>query len=327
VSLADADLSEHPASGLALRPASDLGRRACAVKVLLTGSGGQLGRALLHTRPPEIELVAYSRSELDITDSHAVFQRVGAQRPHLIINAAAYTNVDRAEGERDLAQQTNVDGARHLAMAARSCESRLIHVSTDFVFDGGSSQPYRPDDAPHPLNVYGATKEEGERAVLAALPDSVILRTAWLYWREGLSFVSKMLAVMQARGAVRVVSDQVGTPTSAESLAVAIWRIASATQVTGIHHWTDAGVASWYDFAVAIAEEAALLKLLTREVGVAPISSKEYPTAARRPAYSVLDSTSLRSLGITPVHWRVHLRRALRGMSAPARQAALSEQA
>jgi dTDP-4-dehydrorhamnose reductase len=287
------------------------------VKALLTGAGGQLGRALLHTCPAGIQLIPCTRSELDVTDSHAVNRYVSAHRPHLIVNAAAYTNVDRAETDFHLALAVNADGPCHLAMAARSCASRLIHISTDFVFDGTASRPYRPDCATHPLNAYGATKEEGERAVLAALPNEcVVLRTAWLYWHEGVNFVSKVLRAMQTRGSVRVVADQIGTPTSAESLALAIWRISSTTEVKGIHHWTDAGVASWYDFAVAIAEEAEARNLLTRMCSVVPISSEEYPTQARRPAFSVLETTSLKSIAVQQLHWRVQLRSVLDRMTS-----------
>jgi dTDP-4-dehydrorhamnose reductase len=282
------------------------------MNALLVGAGGQLGQAVIQTCPREVQLASCARRELDVTDSEAVNQCIYAHRPQVIINAAAYTNVDRAESECDLARSTNAEGARYLAMAARLHCSRLIHISTDFVFDGTASQPYQPDCATHPLNVYGMTKAEGERAVLAAHPNQcVILRTAWLYSHEGVNFVRKILVAMRTRGSVRVVADQIGTPTSAESLALAVWSIVGATEVKGIHHWTDAGVASWYDFAVAIAEEAAERKLLNQPIEVLPISSGEYPTAARRPPFSVLDTTSLRLLGIRPLHWRVQLRSVL----------------
>jgi dTDP-4-dehydrorhamnose reductase len=176
-----------------------------------------------------------------------------------------------------------------------------------------SSTPYRPDSATHPLSVYGESKLQGEAAVLRALPDrSVVLRTAWVYAAEGRNFVRTMLRLMAANGTVRVVSDQVGSPTSARSLAEIIWRIAECPELRGIHHWTNAGVASWYDFAVAIAEEAAGLGLLPSGVEVKPITTVEYPTPARRPPYSVLDRSSLRSVAVDPVHWRQALRSVLR---------------
>jgi dTDP-4-dehydrorhamnose reductase len=227
----------------------------------------------------------------------------------VIINAAAYTAVDRAESVPELARKINVDGVRHLASASRALGARLIHISTDFVFDGAASVPYKPDAATNPSSVCGITKRDGERAVLAELPErSVILRTAWVYAADGNNFVRTMLRVMNANGSARVVADQVGTPTAARSLSEVLWQIVAKPEITGIHHWTDAGVASWYDFAVAIAEEGAELGLVSRDVTVAPIATHEYPTPARRPPYSVLDKTSLTSQGFTSMHWRKRLR-------------------
>lgn len=282
-------------------------------KVLITGAGGQVGRMLLEMRPNDIEPIACTRADLDIGVGDAVRQCVSRHRPATIINAAAYTAVDKAESEPDAARRINADGARHLAVAAREYGARLIHISTDFVFDGASSMPYRPDSATHPVSVYGQTKREGERAVLETLPEqAVIVRTAWIYAATGANFVRTMLRVMRANGAVRVVADQVGTPTAARSLAEALWRIAGNPEIRGIHHWTDAGVASWYDFAVAIAEEGADLGLVSRDVAVTPIATSDYPTPARRPAYSVLDKSSLAPYGLAPTHWRKRLRGVLK---------------
>jgi dTDP-4-dehydrorhamnose reductase len=165
--------------------------------------------------------------------------------------------------------------------------------------------------------VYGRTKLAGEQAVLEILPErSVIVRTAWVYAAEGSNFVRTMLRVMNASGAVRVVADQVGTPTAAASLAETLWKIASEPRITGIHHWTDAGVASWYDFAVAIAEEGAALNLVPPTVTVTPIATADYPTPARRPAYSVLDKSSLAGYGLVPAHWRRRLRTVLGEMKS-----------
>jgi dTDP-4-dehydrorhamnose reductase len=184
----------------------------------------------------------------------------------------------------------------------------MIHVSTDFVFDGNASSPYKVDAPTAPLSVYGATKLAGEQATLAALGDrAVILRTAWVYSATGNNFVRTMLRLM-ARGNVRVVADQVGTPTSAASLAEAIWSIAAA-EAGGVFHWTDAGVASWYDFAVAIAEEGVRAGLLTNPVEVTPIVTSDYPTPARRPPYSVLDkSAAVQRFGLRQIHWKRRLR-------------------
>ncbi|MGH8295375.1 MAG: dTDP-4-dehydrorhamnose reductase [Steroidobacteraceae bacterium] len=284
-----------------------------AIKVLITGAGGQVGRMLLEMRPDGFEAIACTHADLDVGDEKAVRDCIGGHRPAVIINAAAYTAVDKAESEPDAAQRINAKGPGYLAGAAREVGARLIHISTDFVFDGAASVPYRPDSATNPLGVYGKTKRDGERAVLDALPGhSVIVRTAWVYAATGSNFVRTILRVMRANGAVRVVADQVGTPTAARSLAEVLWQIAGIAQIRGIHHWTDAGVASWYDFAVAIAEEGAQLGLLPPEITVTPITTADYPTPARRPSYSVLDKRSLSHFGLTPTHWRQRLRAVLK---------------
>ena len=282
------------------------------MKVLIAGAGGQVGRALADSAPAPIEVVKCSHQNLDVADERAVLSCIRSHAPDVIVNAAAYTAVDRAESEPELARRVNSDGPRYLALAAREVGARLVQVSTDFVFDGVSSIPYPPGAPTNPLNVYGVTKRAGEQAVLEVLPGrSVVLRTSWLYAAQGSNFVRTMLRLMGANGAVRVVADQVGTPTAARSLAQAIWKITERPSVTGIHHWSDAGVASWYDFAVAIADIAELRGLRAAAISVTPISTEEYPTAARRPRYSVLDTRSLAVLGIAPVHWRRQLQSVL----------------
>ena len=282
------------------------------MKVLIAGAAGQVGRALVDSAPTPIEVVKCSHQNLDVADERVVLSCIRLHAPDVIVNAAAYTAVDRAESEPELARRVNSDGPRYLALAAREVGARLVHVSTDFVFDGASSIPYPPEAPTNPLNVYGVTKRAGEQAVLEVLPGrSVVLRTSWLYAAQGSNFVRTMLRLMCANGAVRVVADQVGTPTAARSVAQAIWKITERPSVTGIHHWSDAGVASWYDFAVAIADIAELRGLLASAITVTPISTEEYPTAARRPRYSVLDKRSLAVLGIAPVHWRRQLQSVL----------------
>ena len=188
---------------------------------------------------------------------------------------------------------------------------RLVHISTDFVFDGTLGRPYRPDDAPNPLGVYGATKLAGEQAVTTADPSALIVRTAWVHGPTGANFVATMLRLMAERERLGIVADQIGTPTHADGLADALWRLA-AGDARGIVHHTDAGVASWYDFAVAIREEALALGLLDRAAEVMPIATADYPTPARRPGIAVLDKTSgWAAAGIAPLHWRDGLRRAL----------------
>lgn len=279
-------------------------------RVLITGDQGQVGRALLLSVPAQCQLRGVSRAELDVTDAHAVNQYVADYRPDVIINAAAYTAVDKAESESELAELGNAVAPRNLAVAAKHINARLIHISTDFVFDGKSSRPYAANDPTVPLGVYGRTKLAGERAVQEVLGDRALtIRTAWVYDATGKNFLRTMLRLMHERGAVKVVADQMGTPTSSHSLADILWRCALNTKLGGIYHWTDAGVASWYDFAVAIAEEAVAVGLLKQLPVITPIATHEYPTPAHRPAFSVLDkSATYAALNAVPVHWRVRLR-------------------
>jgi dTDP-4-dehydrorhamnose reductase len=280
------------------------------MKTLITGASGQLGRALRHTAPDARALIMADHAALDITDARGVAEFVGREGPNLIINAAAYTAVDQAEREPDAAGAVNADGPENLARAAKAHNARLIHISTDFVFDGAQSRPYRPDDPVHPLNVYGASKAEGEARVRAVLGDeALIVRTSWLYARHGANFVNTMLRLMREEPALEVVADQIGAPTSADSLARFLWLAATRPDVNGTHHYTDAGVASRYDFAVAIQEEALAAGWLGKAVPIRPIASDDYPQAARRPAFSVLDKRATRrQFVIEPVHWRGALR-------------------
>ena len=289
------------------------------MKVLITGATGQVGRALLRCSPATgVEVMALGRADLDLTDANAIAQTIAGLRPAAVINAAAYTTVDRAETERDLAYAVNSDAVGALARACAEQGARLVHVSTDFVFDGALGRPYLPDDVPNPLGVYGASKLEGERHVAAqGKLDWRIVRTAWVYSADGQNFMLTMLRLFRERDVVRVVADQVGTPTSAASLAQFLWRVALENGASGIWHFTDAGVASWYDFAVAIYEEAQALGLVGRRVDVLPITAQEYPTPARRPAYSVMEKrATIERFGLHPVHWRVRLRDTLQGLKS-----------
>ena len=288
------------------------------VKVLVTGASGQVGSALLASAPDGFELRALTHTQLDIADARAVHAAVSDYRPQIIINAAAYTAVDQAESEPFMADAINAQGPQHLAEAAYTEDGcRLIHISSDYVFNGRATQPYRPGDATDPLSVYGRTKLAGEHSVLAALgARAVILRTAWVYAPQGRNFMLTMLRLMRERGAVRVVADQQGTPTAAASIARALWRIADRPQVHGVLHWTDAGVASWYEFAAAIADDALAAGLLGQPAVVTPIATADYPTPAHRPANSVLDSSdAIAQLGLAPAPWRVNLRSALTQLS------------
>ncbi len=279
--------------------------------VVVTGANGQLGQALQASAPAGATLVPLGRADLDIGDSAAVGAKIAALAPTLIINAAAYTAVDKAQSDADAAHRINAQAPGHLAAAARASGAHFVHVSTDFVFDGAQGRPYAPDHATAPLGIYGASKLAGEAAVAAADPQALIVRTAWVYGVTGANFVRTMLRLMAERDEVRVVADQIGTPTYAASLAEAIWALVAAG-ASGIHHWTDSGAASWYDFAVAIQEEALAIGLLDRIVPVTPIATADYPTPARRPSYSVLDKrSSIALIGHGAPHWRVNLRHML----------------
>ena len=283
------------------------------MNVMVVGAGGQLGRALETVCPPDVEMIGLGRSDLDITDEDAVARSFRLHQPTVVINAAAYTAVDLAESDAATAAAVNVEGARIVACAAASGMTRLIHISTDFVFDGCASAPYRPDSPTNPIGVYGRTKRDGEIAVLDEMPaGAVVLRTAWLYGDTGKNFVTTILRLMAERGEVSVVTDELGTPTWAESLADVIWRFCTAPTASGVYHWTDAGQVNRYDFANAIRDEALEIGLLDRDAQVLPITGDQFPTAARRPAYSVLDSTATTEfLKISQVPWRTNLRRML----------------
>jgi len=284
------------------------------VRALITGGGGQLARAWTRAAGPGWEVSALTRSQLDIGDEAATAQAVEALRPDVIVNAAAFTAVDLAQREEAAAWRTNRDGARNLARAAQRCGARLAQISTDFVFDGRSPRPYKPGDATSPLNVYGASKRGGEEAVSEILPQALIVRTAWVYDGQGANFLTTMLRLMSTEAPVRVVDDQIGTPTSAASLAEGLWRLIEIG-AEGLWHYTDAGVASWYDFAQAIAEEALAAGRAPAAVRVMPINTSDYPTAAPRPAFGVLDkSRTWTLLGAPAAHWRLALRAVLAGM-------------
>lgn len=281
--------------------------------VVVTGILGQLGWEMERSTPPWARLVGADLPDTDIARPDHVERLFSNSRPDVLVNAAAYTAVDRAEQEPHAAYRINRDAARLLAQTCARFGTHLVHLSTDFVFDGTLSRPYRPDDAPNPIGVYGASKRAGEEAVLETLGDKgTIVRTAWLYSSHGANFVKTMLRLYQERDEVRVVSDQVGTPTWAANLASFLWDLVGRETVpAGIFHFTDAGVASWYDFAVAVEEETRHCR--TQPVIIRPIRTEEYPTPARRPPYSVLDKHSAWALwGRRPDHWRDALRHMLR---------------
>jgi dTDP-4-dehydrorhamnose reductase len=280
------------------------------VKVLITGADGQLGEELQATCPEDVTLIACGRSRMDITREDEIRGVLGETRPDLVLNAAAYTAVDRAETDRELAFAVNGEGPHSLARGALEVGARLIHFSTDFVFSGDQGRPYQPDSGTDPQSVYGASKLAGESLVLEVCENKgLVVRTSWVYSRFGGNFVATMLRLMSEREQVSVVMDQIGTPTWTRSLAGFVWASLGHPEIHGLYHWTDAGVASWYDFAIAIQEEARALELLAAPCRVLPVTTAEFPTAAHRPPYSVLDtSAACNDLGLTSVHWRRQLR-------------------
>jgi len=281
------------------------------MKVLVTGADGQLGYELKRSCPQYISLIETDQESLDITDSTAIAAAFEEYAPDWLVNAAAYTAVDKAESDQEAAEAINAKAAGLLASACVTHSARMVQISTDFVFDGLQSTPYAPEDRPRPLSVYGATKLAGEQVVSETLPDALIIRTSWLYSAHGSNFVKSMLNLMQSRDELGIVCDQIGSPTWAATLANATWQLIEKG-ASGIFHCSDNGIASWYDFAVAIQEEAVATGLLKQEIPVRPIRTRQYPTPARRPAYSVLDKQQTESqIGVIFPYWRVSLRNML----------------
>ena len=297
------------------------------MKVLLTGAAGQLGHALRQQLPGGVELIATSRSgdgaagllSLDLADASACRAAVLEHRPDWVLNAGAYTAVDRAESEPELALAVNAGAPRAFAEALLETGGRLLQVSTDFVFNGQQGTPYRPGQPRDPLGAYGRTKAAGEEAVEQVLGETgrgVILRTSWVIGPVGKNFALTMLRLHRERGAsgqaLGVVEDQVGCPTSTATLAAACWRVITANVQEPVLHWSDAGAASWYDVAIAVGELAQELGLLEQPAVVKPLTTAEYPLPAQRPSYSLLDcSRSRLALGLAPTPWRQALRQLL----------------
>ncbi|MFH2060542.1 MAG: dTDP-4-dehydrorhamnose reductase [Pseudomonadota bacterium] len=283
------------------------------MNVLLLGSNGQLGWELQRTCPKNITLTFCDYPKIDFGSTDSITQCINSTQPDCIINAAAYTAVDKAEQNQELAYRINHQAVIEIAEHCRQNKISLIHISTDFIFNGQNFKPYKPDDIPDPKSVYAKSKLKGEQAVGQILGDTaLIIRTAWLYSSHGNNFVKTMLTLMNDRQSLNVIDEQIGTPTWANGLAIAIWN-SLANNLQGTFHWTDAGVASWYDFAMAIQEEGIQSGLLNHSIPIYPVPSSAYPTPAKRPMYSVLDKSSFwQALNHTPVHWRVQLRSMLK---------------
>jgi dTDP-4-dehydrorhamnose reductase len=281
------------------------------MKLLVLGAGGQVGRELCRIAWPEgYRLAAFGHGEIDIARREAVSAAMAREQPDLVVNAAAYTAVDRAETEREAAWAANCTGPANLAAACAEAGIPLIHISTDYVFDGSKPGPYLEDDPVAPLGVYGASKEAGDRAIREALADHVILRTAWVYSAHGHNFVKTMLRLAADRPVLRVVADQTGSPTGAADIAAAIatiaGRLAAGDRRWGTYHFAGGGTATWHAFAEAIFELAEPWRGPPPRVEA--ITTADYPTPARRPANSVLDCSRVgAAFGIVPRPWRAAL--------------------
>ena len=295
------------------------------MKVLLTGRDGQLGQALIASCPEGIDLIATGRQELDLSDPSACHAAVNLFKPDWVINAGAYTAVDKAESEPELARLVNEAAPAALADALAVTSGRLLQLSTDFVFNGTQGHPYQPEQICDPIGVYGVTKAAGEQAVVNRLSlaeggQAAILRTSWVYGPVGRNFLLTMLRMhcrYSASGQpLRVVADQVGCPTATPGLAFACWSLIRH-QASGYYHWSDAGVASWYDFAVAIGEYAQNYGLISQSANVQPIVTSQYPTLAQRPAYSLLAcAKTCERFGLSPQNWRHALENVISRMDA-----------
>lgn len=279
------------------------------MKTLITGANGQLGTELHEILEREFpgQTLYTDVQELDLTNAKAVDSYVANNEITHIVNCAAYTAVDRAE-EKMLCAAVNTDAVKNLAMAADANGAKIIHISTDYVFDGTNHRPYRESDKVNPISQYGTTKRKGETLLLALAPQAIIIRTAWLYSAHGKNFVKTMLRLADSQPEIKVVCDQIGTPTFARDLASAVVKVLQSHQwVPGIYHFTDEGAASWYDFAKAI------FRIAGKDVKVTPIPTEDYPTPASRPSYSILDRTRIKATyGIEIPHWEEALADCLR---------------
>ena len=279
------------------------------MNVLLTGANGQVARELIYTCPDNIKLFAFDKNALDITNQISVKEAFEKYKPDVLINAAAYTSVERAEIEQDLAYKINKEGISNLAIECASSKTKLIHYSTDYIFDGKKTSPYSILDKTSPLNVYGKSKLEGEEEALKLNPNkTLIIRTSWIYSKHGNNFVKTMLRLMDVGNNLEVIADQTGTPTWARSIAKATWKFIKEPEANGIFHFCDSGSTSWFEFAKSIQESALKYKIIDSPAKLIPIKSVEYKSKVERPSYSILDCKKTWELiNVKPENWRVNL--------------------
>ncbi len=286
------------------------------MKVIITGKSGQLGRSLLNQDHKNLEIIALNKNEFNITNFSICKKIIGDYRPDWVINTAAFTAVDLAESKKEECYAINNTGVKNLAESLSNTNGKLLHISTDFVFDGNKNTPYKTLDKCAPKSIYGKSKFEGEKSALK-FPRTFILRTSWLYSSYGKNFCLTMLKLhklfKQKNQPLKVVSDQIGCPTSCETLANICFKFIEIEKnkeiIDRLFHWSDCGVASWFDFAVAIGEIGTQLKLIKSPAKVIPIKSKDYKTDAERPKYSILDCTStIDLLNAEQIYWRDSLK-------------------
>ena len=273
-------------------------------KIVVTGGNGQLGRELqaISSSHPQFEFYFLTREDMPIDNFELIRNYFGTLKPAYCINCAAYTAVDRAESERDLAFQVNGEAVGVLAAICKEHNTKFVHISTDYIFNGEGTYPYTENFPTDPVNVYGASKLEGEKQAIGFNPDCIIIRTSWVYSSFGKNFVKTMMRLMNEKDEVRVVNDQVGSPTYAADLAEVILKIIPDWK-PGIYNFSNEGIITWYEFAVAIKE------IINCPCDVLPITTSGYPTPAKRPAYSVLDKTKIQeTFGVRLKDWRESLR-------------------
>ncbi|VEP16508.1 dTDP-4-dehydrorhamnose reductase subunit, NAD(P)-binding, of dTDP-L-rhamnose synthase [Hyella patelloides LEGE 07179] len=284
-------------------------------KILLIGSTGQVGQELLTTLQPLGELVTLTRQQLDLTQSDEIKPAITSIAPDIVVNASAYTAVDKAETDSEMAMAINAVAPKIMAQATQEIAANLVHISTDYVFDGKHHTPYLEEDAVNPLGIYGQSKLLGEQGISQNSDRYIILRTAWVYGSKGHgNFVKTMLRLGASREELKVVADQIGSPTWSYDIADAIANLVNPHNqiASGIYHFTNSGVASWYDFALAIFEEAAQLGFPLKIKTVLPITTAEYPTPAARPHYSVLSKGKYtKAVGVYPPYWQDSLQKML----------------
>lgn len=278
-------------------------------KILLIGNQGQLGHELANILTAnQLNFLGLNRHNLDLTQSALIAQSIEDYQPNVIINCSAYTAVDKAESDLEIAHQVNAIAPEILAKSAEKIKAKVIHISTDYVFNGQKNTPYLETDQTSPLGIYGETKLAGERAIINNCHQYLIIRTAWVYGNYGKgNFVKTMLRLGQERPELKVVIDQVGSPTWTKDLAQTIYQLIPqiSPEIAGIYHYTNSGICSWYDFAVTIFEESKKLGFPLKIEKVTPITTAEYPTPAKRPAYSVLSTRKIANLlGNIPPYWR-----------------------